>query len=275
MAPEVFGGNYSTKADLWSAGVVAYEIISGKKPFAAMNQMGVVANIASGKYSLTGRLWMEKTKAAKDFIGSLIQRDADKRIDAIGALQHKWIGKVPKGKLKDTRSSHGIGAQIMSYGEAPTIKKLGLLMIAHKTFPEEVVKLQRHFSRFDPKNTGVITLENFEAALHELNKEYSHEDIQHIFNSMDTYNLGEVAYTEFIAAMLEKYVHLTEDRIADAFDRLDSTSSGFISIEDLRLLLGKDFTEATAHEIMSQIDSGEDEKSKSTGPLRSLVGHGI
>ena len=33
MSPEVIGGVYSSKADLWSVGVVAYMLLSGIKPF--------------------------------------------------------------------------------------------------------------------------------------------------------------------------------------------------------------------------------------------------
>ena len=33
MAPEVFNGNYGTQSDMFSLGVVIFQMISGKKPF--------------------------------------------------------------------------------------------------------------------------------------------------------------------------------------------------------------------------------------------------
>lgn len=33
MAPEVFEGNYGTKADVWSVGVIIYQLITGRLPF--------------------------------------------------------------------------------------------------------------------------------------------------------------------------------------------------------------------------------------------------
>ena len=37
MAPEVYQGLYTTQADMWSLGVIAFMLLSGQKPFAASN----------------------------------------------------------------------------------------------------------------------------------------------------------------------------------------------------------------------------------------------
>ena len=262
MAPEVFAGNYNTQADLWSAGVVAFELISGKKPFAASSQVGVISKIASGEIQMNDKKWKGKSASSKAFVKALIKKDPKGRLDAEGALKHKWIRDFAATQHARSKSLYSIGDTIMKYGEAPTLKKIGLLMIAHKTFPEEVVKLQQQFARFDTNHTGVVTYEEFQGALHEINEEYTDEDILLIFKSLDTYDNGEIAYTEFVAAMLEKYVHLTEHRIDDAFERIDVTNSGYISIDDLRLVLGKDFTDEKAKDIISQIDTDGDGQSK-------------
>ena len=33
MSPETFGGKYGFEADVWSVGVIAYVLLSGKHPF--------------------------------------------------------------------------------------------------------------------------------------------------------------------------------------------------------------------------------------------------
>ena len=304
MAPEVFGGNYNTQADvsnrhtnslvinntivgpcfysqffvsasldsdhvliqLWSAGVVAFELISGKKPFAAASAMGVLGKVTNGEIPMNDKKWKAKSAASKAFVKALIKRDPKERLDADRALKHKWIRErstaaAPVGHAR-SKSMSTIGDTIIKYGQAPTLKKIGLLMIAHKTFPEEVVKMQQQFAWFDTKHTGIVTFEDFQKVLHDINQEYSHDDILQIFQSLDTYENGQIAYTEFVAAMLEKYVHLTEHRIDDAFDRIDVTNSGYISVDDLRLVLGKDFTDEKAKEIISQIDFDGDGQGK-------------
>lgn len=201
MAPEVFGGNYTTKADLWSAGVVAFELISGRKPFAAASQLGVIGKVASGEYNMDDKAWQKKSKSSKAFVKALIQRNTDKRLDAAAALKHKWLRTLPVPKMSLSGSYHV--SQMKRYGEAPTIKKIGLLMIAHKTFPHELVKFKTNFEKFDPHNTGGITVEQFKKALLEFNQEYTDDELLKIFKSMDTSHTGEIAYTEFLAAMLE------------------------------------------------------------------------
>jgi serine/threonine-protein kinase ULK/ATG1 len=40
MAPEILGQNpYNNKADLWSVGAVLFEMVAGRPPFAAQNQV--------------------------------------------------------------------------------------------------------------------------------------------------------------------------------------------------------------------------------------------
>ena len=255
MAPEVYGGNYTTQADLWSAGVVAFELISGKKPFAAASQLQVIAKVASGEINLKTQGWRDKSNASKDFVKAIIKKDPTKRMDAERALRHKWLTTIPRNTLEKSIDAHLIGDQMTEYGEAPMLKKIGLLMIAHKTFPEEIVKLQQYFADFDTHGTGVVTLEEFIEALRKVNQEYTDDDIQKIFHSIDANERGEIAYTEFAAAMLEKYVNLTEERILDAFERIDISNSGSISIKDLRLVLGQDFSDEKAKEIIAQCDA--------------------
>ena len=159
-----------------------------------------------------------------------------------------------------------------SFGQAPTLKKIGLLMIAHKAFPEDIVKLQGCFSRFDKANNGVITLEEFGQSIKEVSPNYySDEEVEEMFKSIDTYGNGEIAYTEFVAATLEKYIHISEDRIDDAFDRLDVTNSGSISVDDLRLVLGQDFSEEKAAGIIAQIDTDGDGKGEVSISTRVCV----
>lgn len=229
--------------------------------------MSVLGKVANGEIPMNDKNWKAKSAASKAFVKALIKKDPKERLDADRALKHKWIrerstASAAVGHAR-SRSMNTIGETIMKYGRAPTLKKIGLLMIAHKTFPEEVVKLQQQFARFDTKQTGVVTFEDFQKVLHDINQEYSHDDILQIFQSLDTYENGQIAYTEFVAAMLEKYVHLTEHRIDDAFERIDVTNSGYISVDDLRLVLGKDFTDEKAKEIISQIDFDGDGQGKS------------
>jgi len=267
MSPEVFSGNYTTKADLWSAGVVAYELICGNKPFTAMSPMGVIAKIAKGTYTLTDYSWKEKSVEAKQFVKALLTRNPDHRPSAKEALESKWFDVClheKQGQNSDLSDidtlAQPLDNQICNtlklFGRAPILKRIGLLLIAHKTFPEEVIQLRQQFERFDVDGTGVITVQEFKNALRAMGGTTGcdQNEFGECYQCMDTYGNGVVAYTEFLAALLERHMNITEDRIADAFEHIDISNTGSITKEDLRLLLGKDFSDDYANEIINQMD---------------------
>lgn len=82
---------YGTKADLWSLGVVAYEMLSGRKPFEGSHTKSVLYAILDGKYSFPKKQWEFISWEARDFISKLVCIDVDKRLSATEALQHPWI----------------------------------------------------------------------------------------------------------------------------------------------------------------------------------------
>lgn len=82
---------YGTKADLWSLGVVAYEMLSGRKPFEGSHTKSVLHAILEGKYSFPRTQWQHISEEARDFISKLICIDVNKRLSAVEALQHPWI----------------------------------------------------------------------------------------------------------------------------------------------------------------------------------------
>ena len=53
IAPEVLSGKYTSKCDIWSAGVIAYMLLSGKAPFTGSTEAEILKNVQSGTYDMT------------------------------------------------------------------------------------------------------------------------------------------------------------------------------------------------------------------------------
>ena len=50
MAPEVLDGEYGSKCDIWSLGVLMYVLVSGYLPFQGENKQKIFNKILKGKY---------------------------------------------------------------------------------------------------------------------------------------------------------------------------------------------------------------------------------
>jgi len=104
VAPEVLRGRYDEKCDMWSMGVMAYVLLSGRAPFQGRNDRETVQLICRGACAYpAGRF----SAAASDFIGALLQLDAVARPDAEAALAHPWLADAdgaPAAPLEAWRS---------------------------------------------------------------------------------------------------------------------------------------------------------------------------
>ena len=63
MSPEIFKNEpYSFKTDIWSLGIVLYEICALRKPFNAKSLPGLAMKITRGSYRPIPSRWLENCK---------------------------------------------------------------------------------------------------------------------------------------------------------------------------------------------------------------------
>lgn len=92
MAPELFiERNYSTKADLWSYGIVMYELLFGHLPTKA-NNINQLVKILSTK-DIDFHLARNLTPECQDLLLRLLLKDQDNRIEWDDFFNHEWFIK--------------------------------------------------------------------------------------------------------------------------------------------------------------------------------------
>lgn len=96
IAPEVLGGSYTEKCDLWSIGVILFVMLSGKPPFPGKSDDAIIERVKEGTYTFPDREWSQVTPEAKDLVRKLMEKDPKTRLSAAEALQHPWIQKMVK-----------------------------------------------------------------------------------------------------------------------------------------------------------------------------------
>ena len=78
---------YSSAIDIWSAGVLLFEVLTGRAPFAAPSPQAVVEAIRARPVVFPAHLSAE----AAAFLSELLQRDPSARATARGLLAHPFI----------------------------------------------------------------------------------------------------------------------------------------------------------------------------------------
>lgn len=86
VAPEVLHRSYTTEADVWSVGVIAYILLCGSRPFWARTESGIFRAVLKADPSFDEPPWPSLSLEAKDFVKRMLNKDPRKRITAAQAL---------------------------------------------------------------------------------------------------------------------------------------------------------------------------------------------
>ncbi|CAI5485469.1 unnamed protein product [Closterium sp. Naga37s-1] len=96
MAPEVLDECYNYEADVWSAGVSLYVMLSGVPPFWESSNRTLEEAIKKKKVVFKYWKWATVSEEAKDLITRMLEKDPLDRITAREVLAHPWIQKHTK-----------------------------------------------------------------------------------------------------------------------------------------------------------------------------------
>lgn len=283
MAPEVIHGSYTYKCDLWSLGVMAYMLLSSQIPFCGDDAKSITRKIMWGTYSFSGIRWSKISKQGRDFVSSLLIRDASSRPTADQALKHRWLdGGKPSFNSKSLHRRHSsetvggtvlgslkiphrkpldsqICSSIENYSNYSWMHRLALMVIAYRYTGKETTHLRRIFTSYDVDDSGTVDAEELRNAF-VLHGKYNQEEIDQIFLAVDMNGSGKISWTEFLASTIETKGHISEAEFSSAFEHLDFDKNGYISTSDLREIIGRDLPQNIIDQIIDESDIIGDHK---------------
>lgn len=86
IAPEVLMGGYNQAADVWSAGVILYMLLSGMPPFWGKTKSKIFDAVRAADLRFRPDPWDQISASAKNLISGMLHVDPRKRLTAAQVL---------------------------------------------------------------------------------------------------------------------------------------------------------------------------------------------
>ena len=271
MAPEVIEQNYDEKADIWSAGIMMYQLLTGKFPFwdnvRECSLQQVWKAILQDEVNFQARELRQISPAARDLLKGLLCRDVKERLTASDALRHRWLRSEDAPRLP-LRSS--VVQRLQRFATYGHLKQLVFRIIADEFNraarpvkpgnPKAQAQLEAVaglFRDLDVDASGSVSYDELASGLGKLGFDLDSDEIEQLVKRMDGNHDGVLQLDEFMAGLVD-WGELQEDSqwtswVSHAFLRLDRNGDGFISLSSLEELLGDDDDEERRLEARSML----------------------
>ncbi|KUJ22291.1 calcium/calmodulin-dependent protein kinase [Mollisia scopiformis] len=146
-APEVMlKKGHGKPVDMWSMGVITYTLLCGYSPFRSENLQDLIEECSNARVIFHERYWKDVSDDAKDFIGHLLQPDADDRSTSKQALRHPWLSG-------ENATDHNLLPEIRAYMAKARLRRgIELVKLANRI---EALKIHEDESDQAPGESDV------------------------------------------------------------------------------------------------------------------------
>lgn len=257
VAPEVLRRSCGKEADVWSAGVILYILLSGVPPFWAETEKGIFNAVLKGEIDFQSDPWPYISNSAKDLIRKMLTQEPKKRITSAQVLEHPWLRL---GEASDKPIDSAVLSRMKQFRAMNKLKKLALKVIAENLSEEEIKGLKAMFDNIDTDNSGTITYEELKSGLARLGSKLTETEVKQLMEAADVDGNGTIDYIEFITATMHRHRLERDEHLFKAFQHFDQDHSGFITRDELENAM-KEYgmgDEATIKEIIAEVDTDND-----------------
>jgi calcium-dependent protein kinase len=184
IAPEVLKGHYTKQADLWSVGTIVFMLLSSNMPFFGRQRIDIIEQIIACEYEFKGRRWKRVSSQAKEFIQDLLVVDPEERLAADEALSSCWLNRRYSATVRNPHLDELelVRESMVKYAKYHMLKKIALMIIAHKSTSEEIGILRKIFQKYDLDGKGQLSYSEFKVAMADAG--LSEDESQKIFDAL-------------------------------------------------------------------------------------------
>ncbi|KAL9316874.1 hypothetical protein ACSQ67_017875 [Phaseolus vulgaris] len=279
VAPEVLLKHYGPEADVWTAGVILYILLSGVPPFWAETQQGIFDAVLKGHIDFDSEPWPLISDSGKDLIRKMLCSQPSERLSAHQVLCHPWI--CENGVAPDRAIDPAVLSRLKQFSAMNKLKKMALRVIAESLSEEEIAGLREMFQAMDTDNSGAITFDELKAGLRRYGSTLKDIEIRDLMEAQlltglicyrfidppylipltqaDVDKSGTIDYGEFIAATVHLNKLEREEHLIAAFQYFDKDGSGYITVDELQQACAEhNMTDAFLEDIIREVDQDND-----------------
>ncbi|KAL3687100.1 hypothetical protein R1sor_013409 [Riccia sorocarpa] len=257
IAPEVLNRSYGPEADIWSAGVILYILLSGVPPFWGETDQTIFNKILRGRTDFHSYPWPSISASAKDLVKRMLDMNPRTRITAKEVLAHPWISV--DGVAPTEPFDPAVQTRLKSFSAMNKLKKMALRVIADNLSEEEIAGLKEMFKSMDVDNSGNITYEELRSGLKRVGSKLSEVEIHDLMDAADVDKDGTIDYGEFIAATVSLAKAEKEENLFAAFSYFDKDKSGYITVDELQqACIDHNLGDVKIDEMLKDIDQNND-----------------
>ncbi|GAB9472080.1 Camk/cdpk protein kinase [Globisporangium polare] len=260
VAPEVLDGDYTEKCDLWSVGVICFELLTGVSPFHAPTIDETMGKIFDGILIFDDAIWKHFSPSAIAFVKSLVKEDVDARLSAEQALEHKWLADTDESSTGSERLQNNkrlLLTNMLSFSRCRKMKQTALLSVALGISEDHIQQemAAEVFHSMDHLKKGTLTREAFCSSMVECG--ISRPDADDLFTRINQSKTGQINFLEFIAAVMDQR-DIGQNTIKEAFGLLDGEKKGRLSIVGLQDVFRNSMVPEEVKEIIASADKKGD-----------------
>ena len=191
MSPQILSHKpYTSKSDVWSTGLIYYEMLCGKTPWPARDQLDLINNI--DKMPLKYPFNVQISDISKDFIRGCLEKEEKNRFSWEEVLSHKIFSpQVHAAPLVDK----------------PTVvldkRSLDVLQELQEIVSKHGVDLDKVFKNFDKSGDNSLDINEFTKMILVINNALKPDEVQEIFRRFDSDNSNSISLKEFKVLILE------------------------------------------------------------------------
>ncbi|EAS04850.2 kinase domain protein (macronuclear) [Tetrahymena thermophila SB210] len=182
MSPQILMfKKYTSKSDIWSIGLIMYEMLYGKTPWNAISQYQLVEMI--NKQPINWKSENIISEEAINFMYKCLQLEEEKRIQWDEIYAHPLFGDHFVHFLEKNKNLED--------------KALYLINNLRQKIHSTNTDLMQLFKYFDLTNDSKLTIKEFEQLMKQIDKDLNREEIEYIFNKFDSDGDNKIDFTEF------------------------------------------------------------------------------